>query len=143
MNKQNSTRSERCVICGCVLHRNGNYAQPNHEARSHASSHHLVAERFFGRNGNRPGEMRDRIFEICPWNSERVSRVFCYECHELLLHNPVLMPEDLAAFADLVRNRDLDEDEKPNDYTRIGGRIRLFHEIIATGLRELLRAVPQ
>ena len=87
--------------------------------------------------------MRDRIFEICPWNSERVSRVFCYECHELLLHNPVLMPEDLAAFADLVRNRDLDEDEKPNDYTRIGGRIRLFHEIIATGLRELLRAVPQ
>jgi len=53
------------------------------------------------------------------------------------------MPEDLAAFADLVRNRDLDEDEKPNDYTRIGGRIRLFHEIIATGLRELLRAVPQ
>jgi hypothetical protein len=42
--------TEKCAICGCELHRiAGTYARPTVEGRSHASKHHFVSERFFGR----------------------------------------------------------------------------------------------
>ena len=28
---------------------------------------------------------------------------YCYECHEELLHDPVLLPEDIRAFSELVK----------------------------------------
>jgi len=43
------------------------------------------------------------MFTACPWGHEGESGVFCYECHEELLHNPVLLPEDVGRFAELVR----------------------------------------
>ena len=36
-----------------MLHRDGDYAKPNIKGRSHATKHHYVAERFFGRSSNR------------------------------------------------------------------------------------------
>lgn len=127
--------NETCSICGCVVHRQGDYAQPTRKGRSHATAHHYVAERFFGRSKNRPGTQRDPIFDQCPWDLEGESAVYCYECHEELLHNPVFTPEDIAAFRDLVKERSLDESDKPNDRTRMGGRIKLLQEIIARGLQ--------
>lgn len=62
---------------------------------------------------------------------------FCYECHEELLHNPVLLPEDISRFAELVKKRGLSEDSKTEDRKRIARRIMLFHEVIALGLRTL------
>jgi hypothetical protein len=103
---------ERCGICGCRLHRTGSYALPTPEGRSHATEHHYVAERFFGRSTNRKNEQRDRIFEHCPWGLERQSGVFCYECHEELLHNPVLTKADIERFAALVQRRGLSEGGK-------------------------------
>ena len=35
-----------CAICGCRLHRGGEYATPTTEGRSQATKHHYVAERF-------------------------------------------------------------------------------------------------
>jgi hypothetical protein len=96
--------------------------------------HHYVAERFFGRSANRRGVLTQRVFAECPRGKERHAEVFCYECHELLLHNPVLLPEDVMRLAALVRKHGLCEDEKPDDYARIAGRIRLFHDVIARGL---------
>jgi hypothetical protein len=55
----------------------------------------------------------------------------------LLLHNPVLLPEDVALFAELVRMRNLEETVKPADYPKIAGRVVLFHEVIALGLKLL------
>jgi hypothetical protein len=125
--------TERCAICACPLHRTkGTYA--TFEGRRHASRHHYVAERFFGRSNNRTGAPRDRIFDECPWGLERKSNVFCYECHELLLHNPVLLPEDIQRFSELVRRRGLSEELKPAVSTKIAGRIKLFHEVISRGL---------
>ena len=130
--------SERCAICGCKLHRTKDtYALPTTEGRSHASRHHFVANRFFGRSNNRPGTQRDRIFEKCPWNVEGQTSVFCYDCHEELLHNPVFLPADIARLADLVKERGLDEDIKAESRDRIAGRIRLLHEIIQKGIAEL------
>lgn len=37
---------------------------------------------------------------------------FCYECHEELLHNPVLLPDDIKKFAELVELRGLNEIKK-------------------------------
>lgn len=119
--------------------RRGGYGTPSIDGRSHATKHHYVAERFFGRSGNRPGDTRERIFDVCPWNCEGQSEVYCYECHEILLHNPVLLPADIAAFRELVARRRLDETDKPPDQAKLGGRIRLLHEVIATGL-DVLRA---
>ena len=60
--------------------------------------------------------------------------VFCFECHEELLHNPVLLPDDISRFAELVRVRGQSEDAKPRDRARIAQRVILLHEIIARGL---------
>lgn len=130
--------TEHCAICGCELHRTRNtYARPTVKGRSHATKHHLVPERFFGRSSNRPGTEAEGIFASCPWGHEKESKVFCYECHEELLHNPVLLSEDLADFAELVRIRGLNEDLKPQNREKIAGRVVLFHEVIARGLAVL------
>ena len=130
--------NEICAICGCLLHRTKNtYASPTVEGRSHASTHHHVPERFFGRSKNRRGTQREKIFENCPWGHERESAIFCYDCHEELLHNPVLLPEDIKRFADIVQIKGLSEDTKTESRERIAGRIKLFHEVIHRGLEEI------
>ncbi len=93
--------NEKCAICGCELRRTeGTYARPTVEGRSHASKHHFVPERFFGRSNNRRGTQRGKLFVKCPWEVEGQTAVFCYDCHEELLHNPVFLPIDIALFAD-------------------------------------------
>ncbi len=130
---------ERCLLCGCEIHREGDYARPTIKGRSHATKHHYVPERFFGRSQNRPNTQRDAIFNICPWDSEKDTAVFCYECHEEILHNPVLLPQDIEDMRTLVEMRGLNESIKPESREKIAGRIKLFHEIIVAGIRELLQ----
>jgi|SRR6202041_262011 len=131
---------EACAICGCPLNRSGNYARSTVEGRSHASKHHFVAERFFGRSTNRRGTKREGIFKTCPWGHESECGVYCYECHEELLHNPVLLPQDIRAFSQLVRCRSLHEQQKPDHKEQIAGRVSLLHEVIACGINTLLEA---
>lgn len=127
--------TERCAICNCVLHRTaGTYARPTVEGRSHATKHHFVSERFFGRSTNRKGTKTEGIFKACPWGHEGKTAVFCYECHEELLHNPILLPADLERFAELVQQRGLSEDTKSADRRKIAGRVALFQEVIARGI---------
>jgi len=129
---------DRCVICNCILHRTaGTYARPTVEGRSHATKHHYIAERFFGRSSNRRGTETDGVFLSCPWGHERETAVFCYECHEELLHNPVLLPQDVATFAQLVDMRGLSEEQKTSDRSKHAGRIELLHEALAIGLATL------
>lgn len=131
---------ERCAICNCVLHRTaGTYARPTPEGRSHATKHHFVAERFFGRSSNRRGTLTEGVFQTCPWDHEGETAVFCYECHEELLHNPVLLQEDINRLAYLVKQRGLNEEEKTADRSKLGGRIKLLHEALARGLQSLAR----
>ena len=115
--------AEHCAICGCLLNRRGEYATPTVAGRSHATKHHYVAKRFF-----------PSVFPKCPWDAQGKLVVFCYECHEHLTHNPVLLPADIAAFAELVREQGLNEDVKPEDCAKIAGRIRLLHDIFQRGL---------
>ncbi len=131
---------EKCAICGCQLHRNGEYAKPTVIGRSHATSHHYIAERFFGRSKNRRGTQREVMFESCPWDHEGDVAVFCYECHEELIHNPVILPEDINRFAQLVRLRGLSEQSKTEDRSLIAGRILLFQEVVAKGIQVVLAA---
>ena len=55
-----------------------------------------------------------------------------------MIHNPVFLPEDIRMLADLVRSRDLDEDQKYESREKIAARIRLLHEVIRTGLERVL-----
>ena len=135
--------SERCSLCGCPIHRNGDYAKPTIKGRSHATAHHFVAERFYGRTKNRPGEQRERILEPDPWQAEGSYTVFCYECHEELLHNPVFLPHDIEAFSRLVKSRGLDEETKPENRNKIAGRIQLLNGVIHRGLSGLLDEVSE
>jgi hypothetical protein len=111
---------------------------PTIEGRSHATSHHFVAERFFGRSA-RAHEQRERIFDACPWGIEGKSAVYCYECHEELLHNPVFTEQDMQRFAHLVALRGLNEDVKPPTRDKLAGRIQLLHEVIDAGLEALMK----
>jgi hypothetical protein len=136
-NKRATVVQERCAICRCPLHRTkGTYATL--EGRGHASKHHFVAERFFERSKNRAGTQRERIFAACPWDHEGKWDLFCFDCHELLLHNPVLLPEDIQRFSQLVDQRGLSEHLKPEGTTMIAERIKLVHEVISRGLVMLL-----
>lgn len=130
---------ERCSICGCRVYRNGDYAKPTVKGRSHATKHHYVAERFFGRSANRRGELRAPIFQSCPWAHEKETTVYCYECHEELLHNPVLLPEDIERFRQLVELNGLTEEGKTESKERLGERIKLFHDAISLGIEALLK----
>jgi hypothetical protein len=132
-----SRKSEKCAICGCPLHREGDYAKPTVKGRSHATKHHYIPERFFGRSENRQATQREGIFNVCPWNAEGKTVVFCYECHEELLHNPVFLPEDIEAFSRLVSERGLSEEGKTAGRERIAGRIKLLHDVIRNGLEAL------
>lgn len=131
---KNKVETERCGICGCLLYRGkGSYASPSLAGRSHATKHHFVAERFFGRSANRRGTLRDTIFDKCPWGLEGKTALFCYECHELLVHNPVLLPGQVDMFSKLVRQRRLSERVKSASHPKIAARIKLFQEVIAAG----------
>jgi len=129
--------AETCGICGCELNRSGNYATPTPEGRSHATAHHFVAERFFGRSTNRRGNQRTPIFEACPWGVEGEKAFFCYECHEELIHNPVFLSDDVIRFAELVERRGLAEPIKTENRDKLAGRIELLHEVIARGIGAL------
>jgi hypothetical protein len=129
--------SETCAICSCQLHREGGYAEPSVHGRSHATKHHHVAERFFGRSKNRKKEVRKGIFVTCPWGHEKKEVVLCYDCHEELIHNPVFLLDDIERFAALVKRRGLSEDRKSDDRSKLAGRIRLFREVIDAGLRSI------
>ena len=136
--------TERCAICDCELHRTaGTYAKPDVLGRSHATSHHFFAERFFGRSTNRKGTKTEGLFAECPWGHEGESAVFCYECHEELLHNPVLLPNEVRLFAELVRSRGLNENIKSEERSPLAGRVKLFHEVISAGLEALQRKKVQ
>jgi len=130
---------ECCAICGCEVHRGGAYATPTVEGRSHASRHHFVPERFFGRSNNRRGSQRERLFETSPWGHEGETAVFCYDCHEELIHNPVFLPTDLEDFARLVELRGLGETQKTESRERLAGRIQLLHEVLRLGLDASLK----
>jgi hypothetical protein len=131
---------EKCAFCNCLLHRTaGTYALATPQGRSHATKHHLVAERFFGRSTNRKGTKTEGVFSSCPWGQEGETKVFCYECHEELLHNPVFLLEDVERFSALVKARSLDEDLKSDDRSKLAGRVRLFQEALSIGLRKLER----
>ncbi len=130
-------KEEYCAICGCRIHCKGDYAKSSIKGRSHATKHHFVAERFFGRSKNRKGEKRKGIFKECPWNFERETAILCYECHEELLHNPVFLPNDIRLFSEIIKARNLNELEKGEDRSQIAGRIKLLHETIEKGLKVL------
>jgi len=120
---------ERCAICGCRLNRGGEYGDP-----SHASGHHYVARRFFKKKKDDP------IFKNCPWTLEKPIEIFCFDCHEQLLHNPVLLREDIERFRKLVELKGLSQSEKEPSRDKIAGRIKLLHKVIAAGLEALLVA---
>jgi hypothetical protein len=130
--------TERCKICNCKLNRSKEYAQQTQKGRSGATKHHFVAERLFGRSSNRRGTTRPAIFSTCPWNCEGRRLVLCYECHEELVHNPVLLPEDFDMLNALVCAHGLHEEEKPENREKIAGRVKLFHDAISLGLRQMV-----
>jgi len=135
-----NTQPETCSICGCNLHRSGEYATPTVTGRSHATKHHFVAERFFGRSKNRRGTKREGIFTNCPFGQEGKTAGYCYECHEKLLHNPILLPEDVRAFAKLVKERGCTETKKPEHKQQIAARILLLHDVISAGIQQLAKS---
>jgi hypothetical protein len=63
----------------------------------------------------------------------------CYDCHEEILHNPVFLPQDVSDFSELVRRRGLSESAKTDSRDELAGRVELLHEVIRTGIEELLR----
>ena len=72
-----------------------------------------------------------------PWELEGKSEVFCYECHEILLHNPVFTPENIVSFAELVSLNKLDEQIKTDSVDKLAKRVELLQKVIEHGIRKL------
>ncbi|MCX6093992.1 MAG: hypothetical protein NTY63_04115 [Candidatus Bipolaricaulota bacterium] len=64
--------------------------------------------------------------------------MFCYDCHEELLHNPVLLKQDIFELAELVKRRGLAEDEKTESRDKAARRVEPLHEVIVRGLGAIL-----
>jgi hypothetical protein len=130
--------SKKCAICGCKIHTGGNYAADTVQGRSHTSKHHYVADRFYGHSKNNPAKHRTAIFTYDRWKVEGKTEIFCYDCHEELLHNPVLLPEDVSGFTKLVKSHRLNEKKKTKSKEKLAGRIELLHKALALGINKLL-----
>lgn len=129
---------ERCALCDCSLHHeSGTSGVPRW---SEATESYFVAERFFGRSSTRPGTIKDPVFIKCPWGMERQTVLMCYECSEVMLHNPVILPGDVRRFAELVALRGLSEVVKTPDRSRLIGRVKLLQEVIAAGIKAVLES---
>ena len=128
---------EPCSICGCSVHRKGEYARATVKGRSHATWHHLIAKRFFGRKANKRSGKIDAIFERKDWEAEQDKIVLCYDCHEVLLHNPIFLKKDLDRFRMLIKDHGFNETKKTESTRQLAGRIVLLHEIIEKGLEVL------
>lgn len=135
--------NDNCEICKCPLtqHKKNTYGKDTTDGRSYKSKHHYVAKRFLGNSKNRRGTRRSKIFEPKIWSQE-IGKVkfyvyLCYDCHEELLHNPVLLPEDIEKLSSIVKKKELNQKDKPRDKRKIAGRIKLFHEIIKKGLEQI------
>jgi len=64
---------------------------------------------------------------------------FCYDCGEELLHNPVLLEEEILGLARLFEVRGAGEhDGKPDRSEKHAKRIVIFREVIAEGIRQVL-----
>lgn len=128
-----------CAICGCVLcSKKDTYGKTTLAGRGHRSRHHHIAERFFGRSKTRPGTERPAILKESDWPKNDEPVILCYECHEELIHNPILLKEDLENFSKLVIRDGCSEIKKEDSRDKIARRIILFHEVIETGLKQLL-----
>ncbi len=57
-----------------------------------------------------------------------------------MLHNPVFLAEDIQRLRELVEARGLTEEEKSLDRSKLVGRVLLFHDVLAAGLRSLHEA---
>jgi len=151
----NGFTEEKCDICGCKLYRGGGtYAKPTTKGLSHATKHHYIPERFFGRSKNRNKKNTERIpifidkknengaKEPCPWSQfEEDTLNLCYECHEELIHNPVFLNDDINNLRKLVYRKGLNEDDdfEKRDRSKIAGRIVLLHEVISRGIDSLIK----
>jgi len=134
----------QCRLCDCLLSRGrGVYALPTPAGRSHGTRHHYVAERFFGRTTNRRTHEANPIFTKGDYSDcAGKTEIFCYECHEELLHNPIFLPADIEKFAKLTKKRHYDEagQVKTEKREKIGQRIKLLNEVVSKGLDELLKS---
>ncbi len=66
---------------------------------------------------------------------------FCYECHEELIHNPVILPKDILAFSQLVSANGLSETVKSSSRSLLAQRIILFQQIIHEGIAALSKKI--
>ena len=130
---------ERCRLCGCRVHRGGPYAAPTIEGRSCASEHHLCGRALPWALENLTWRPACQDFRNVSVGIRRKVAVYCYECGEKLLHNPVIIEADIERFAQLVRLRALNEDAKPAARQKMVGRIRPLYEVIDAGLSVLIR----
>ena len=106
----------------------GQYAKDSINGRSYPTKHHLIAKRFYNKK-------RKKIFETI----DKPSVVeLCYDCHEELLHNPVLSANDIEKFSMLIKQKECNETIKDDSKNKIRERIDLFAEIIAEGIKTLL-----
>ena len=68
---------------------------------------------------------------------EGTAGVFCYECHEELLHNPILLPDDIAKLRQCFVQKGITETEKTNDRILAARRVALLHEVIQRGISSM------
>ena len=132
-------KKEKCAICGCTLNDDPKvYATDTEAGRGHRSKSHYIAERLLGRcrtQGDGIFTGRERWLQGSGGKTEDL----CFDCHEELLHNPVLLPDDIKRFRDLVFYYGYGERTKiDGDKKKLAKRIKLLHSVIEEGIKVLL-----
>lgn len=108
-----------CQLCKTPL-KEGNLGNiyGTGEGLNHLSRHHLFPKRFKKYYTN------DEIQKIFHIDNPSSFRVFCYECHEEILHNIVLNDSMVAGLSTLLDGKDKKT------------KIKIIHEIIKKGIEK-------
>ncbi|HEY9205431.1 MAG TPA: hypothetical protein VIO58_05870 [Candidatus Methanoperedens sp.] len=113
-----------CQLCKTPL-KEGNlgYAYGTSEGLTHLSRHHIFPKRLKKYFTN------DEIQKIFHIDNPSSSMVFCYECHEEILHNIILNDSMVAMLSTL-----LDRKDKKT-------KIKIIHEILKKGIEEYSKEI--
>lgn len=125
---------EKCVLCDKSLR----YASSNKKAKkqelSQGSNTHdadAKSEAHFGHIGGKRSRSEFKSLKPSSWDKMGIknpafSQILCYECHEVVLHNPVFNESQVKDLAVLFKGKIFDE------------KVLILNQILKAGLNALL-----
>ena len=113
--------TDHCMLCGIEFTKTGVYATKSGQHKR--GEHHLIPKRF-EKNGISQVSLAKKL-NVGTRDFEPV--YLCYECHEVLLLNPVFTTEMIKELSPLIKGKSLED------------KVVILSRVIQLGIREAIK----